>query len=421
MRKATGARTQMKVSAIDASYAHDPVWVLIGPTEVADSSEYLNSLRAIAAVGVQNRLGLIPSPSTVWWDVNPALSGDMVWEGLRVDESELNSLLTELVTKRPGEPIYASHRDGYLQLRMDHGLGDALFMCEIVAALTREQDPSSPGFVEPVLVPNLAKPLTALAKSIVRGHGALTVVGDFLREIRRRAHRTPARHQPAERRGEPAHYSVAFARSSPDFLSELRGFRDTHHPGVSTSAMLFFVFRRAARAAGIDLTESMSVLTDLRRYLPRDAVTFANMSIVARIPAPQGQTVEELGHCLQKELASTYPATRALGWAALWGMRRRVESAPASCSDTNGQVNLTLSDVTRLAGMKKIGYRAGATNRVFAVALPPGDHSQVSACFTRIGHQLHLTATYHPEVVSRAQLEKTLESVFSLNTLKYPS
>ena len=416
----------VRVGPLDATYAGAKVWVLAGPTESRDSSGYLPVLSRIAEGGPRSRVGLKPRRDQLLWEFEPTLDPSMVGGDLDLDPMKIEETMDRLVALKVDQPIFAANLHGYLAIGIDHGLGDAHAIIEIAAALTREGAPLPKGFVPPMPTLNVTKPMATVARRIITG-APIGIAADIVLEARMQSMRrrgvwadegTQKSAEEASFGDKLPYYSTMFVRSGPAFLEALRDFRRQYFRGTSTTALMFFFARRELGRAGVRLTGTTGVLTDLRRFLRPNEATLANMAPVARMASPEGQTLPEFASSFHRSVMSTYPATRALAGVALWPLRSKsIDGAGDAHRGKADRVELVMSDVTKLPSLQKVHYRGPDTARINVVALPPAGRNYLTLAFLRVGSEIQVTATYFPDVIPPEILRAALQRALTIESL----
>lgn len=419
-RGVPGSPTRAWVGPLDAEFAGPRVWILVGPSQRQDSSGYREILTTIAAGGPRHRVGLQPRNGRFGWEFDPGPGAASIADVDVLDPTDTEAVLNQLVGRDVDAPVFAANLAGYLAISFDHGIGDAHAFVEVIAALTNPGPPTATGFVAPVPACNVKRPTTVVARRVL-GAVARELVGDIRHELTVRATSRGQAAAAGTTPELPVHghtgYRVAFVRSAPGYFERLRQIRDEFHPGVSTTALMFHTVRRRLIEAGIPLTETTGVLTDLRRYLRPGESTLANLSTVVQVATPEDSTLADFAANLRRSMRSSYPATRALAAAAVVAVKSR--SGKANQRDVThaaGGVQLALSDVTKLATLRKFGFDSGAGDPVVAVALPPGAPHHLTVCFVRTRDELQVTATYHPDIVDHDALRGAVEQALAFSS-----
>jgi hypothetical protein len=419
-------RKLVRVGPLDAMYAGARVWTVWGPTESADSSGYFAVLSRIAQGGPRNRVGLKPRRDRLVWEFEPNLDPSMVAGDLDLDPTNIEQTMDRLVSLKLDQPIFVASLQGYVALGIDHGIGDAHAIIEIGAALSRAGAPLPTGFLPPIPTPNVTKPLATVARRIMVGAPA-RVAADIgyearMQRMRRRDIRAvegmAESHEGVLRGDAVRNYSTMLVRSDPTFLAALRDFRSKYRSDTSITALMFFYVRRELSRSGVRLTDTTGVLTDLRRYLPPDKSTLANMSPVAWMASPEGQSLPEFAASIYRTVVSTYPATRAVLGAALWPLRSKLSGGGGDGhGDDRGGIQLVMSDVSKVPSLQKVQFRDQHTDRLGVVALPPAARNYLNLAFLRNGDEIQLTATYFADVLPPERLRAALQRALTIETL----
>jgi hypothetical protein len=415
----------VRVGPLDAMYAGARVWMLWGPSECSDSSGYLSVLSRIAEGGPRSRVGLKPRRDRLVWEFDPNLDPSMVAGDLDLDPTSVDQTMDRLVSLKLDQPIFVANLRGYVALGIDHGIGDAHAIIEIGAALSRAGAPLPAGFVPPIPVVNVTKPLATVARRILVGAPA-SVAADIgyearMQRMRRRDLRAVKGMAESHERGlcgdTVPNYSTMFVKSERTFVGALRNFRDRYCSGTSTTALMFYRVRHELSRAGVSLTDTTGVLTDLRRYLPPGQSTLANMSPVVWMASPEGQALPEFAASFYRSVVSTYPATRAVVGAALWPLRSKSGGgAGDGHRGDGGRIEVVMSDVSRVPSLQKVRVRDQA-DPLGVVALPPAGRNYLNLAFIRSRGEIHLTATYYADVLPPETLRTALQRALTVEML----
>jgi hypothetical protein len=416
----------VRVGRLDAEFAGARVWVIVGPTPWSDARVYLPVLEKVARNTVDNRLGLRPRPGTRMWDYRTDFGDQNLIDSSGLDADDLEATMNHLVGLPSREPILVGNAGGYVLLGIDHGLGDAHVIIELVAALTKAGEAELGAFHPPAPPRHfVANPLEIVARTVLSG-GVANVIRDVRRERQMRRMRRSSEAQSANpaTEGSPApatatQYATVFVRSEPDFMKQLRVVRDDLYGSASVSAVLFYGLRKAFSDVGVNLADTTGVLTDLRRFLGPDQATFANLSTPVAVPSPPGQTAEEFAGELTEALKSTYPVTRTLAAAALLPIRRRLASRHSSAdAPADRTLMVTISDISKIKALQTFSYRPDGGYPVHVVALPPGGKDQITVATSRIGGEVQATATFYPDMVSAEHVRESLRRALTLDTYR---
>lgn len=417
---------RVRVGPLDTEFAGARVWVLIGPTP-ADGSSYHAVLSRIAAGGPANRVGLQPQRDRRDWRFDARLSPSVVAGDIDLDPTDVDGTMTQLAHRTVDQPILAGNIAGHLALCIDHGIGDAHAIAEIAAALTRPGEPLPAGYLPPQQDLNVTRPLSRVAYRMLAA-GPVGIARDVAHELNAGRTRRAAA-ETDQGGGVPAAvttpgYSTVFIRSRPGFLPAVRELRDRRYRGTSVATLVFYALRRSLadclEDCGPRLAPTTGLLTDLRRYLRPGEATLANLSTVAQAVTPRGQTLADFGASVARATGahSSYPATRTLAVCALRALRPPAHTLDPRVADgPHGNIEVTFSDVSRLPSLRKFQYRSDSSDRITAVALPPGARNQLTIALVTVGDELQLTATYFPDVVPAEPLRAALKRGLTFDVL----
>ncbi|MHC9291444.1 hypothetical protein ACRCUN_03210 [Mycobacterium sp. LTG2003] len=408
-------------------FAGARVWVLIGPTP-ADAGSYYAVLSRIAEGGPANRVGLQPQRDRRDWRFDPRLSPSVVAGDIDLDPTDVDGTMTQLARRTVDQPILAGNIGGHLALCIDHGIGDAHAIAEIAAALTRPGEPLPAGYLPPQQDLNVTRPLSRVAYRMLAA-GPAGIARDVAHELnagraRRAATEAAGQAERVSAADSTSGYSTIFIRSQPGFLPAVRELRDGRYRGTSVATLVFYALRRSLSQCledgGARLAPTTGLLTDLRRYLREGEATLANLSTVAQAVTPRGQTLAEFGASVSRAAGanSSYPATRTLAVCALRALRPQAPAPGSGVAEAHiGNIEVTFSDVSRLPSLRKFQYRSDSSDRITAVALPPGARNQLTIALVTVGHELQLTATYFPDVIPAEPLREALKRGLTFDVL----
>ncbi|MGW0036389.1 hypothetical protein [Gordonia sp. NPDC003376] len=377
-------------------------------------------LQKIADGGPRQRVGLIPDRGRLTWRFDPFIDSRYVLHDVAIDRADPARTIGALMSRPLEAPIGAYADNGYLVIGIDHGIGDAHVIFEIIAALSGEVEDSSgfrspPGVTEqPVGLPRaFLSAFRETPRGVAREVGALC--GSAARAVIRHIadEDTTERHR---RRAEPhdleTSYSIALtsARSEAGFVDELRQWRDSQMSSTSISALLFYAVWQGMLEAGIDLFHEVEFLVDLRRYLRAGQGTLGNLASVATVDVTSADgSAVQFGELLGEELRTH----RALIRGGLAGVIRRLclQRRLRGVSDLrdSSQPRLMFSEVSKVPEAKKVAWAKPSDESTFVVALPPGSAQRISVAVFALDGVVHLSASYCPDIVDGDLVRRGLE------------
>ncbi len=413
-RKLGAGVRRVPTGHLDILLSGQPIWVIAGPMTMGGREDITAGLLRFSAGDPRRRLGLIPTPDSRAWPFDPgSLRSAVVRQPSSTATVEnsadgvtaaLSSIMNSARDIRV--PVAIIPTGEFVVFRFDHGLGDAHIMTKIIAEVSRSSADSylteADSDVSPVRNPAIWSVLnaaTARPKSLLAA--ARTVLREKAARVPSRVKQQLAPRADATAGSEP--YCAVFVRGSGECVAGIGRYRTEHQLDMSTSAVLMYLVCRSLRASGISLSPVIEVLVDLRRYLPRGRLTWANFTAVARVENWPDTTPQEFGETLATHLASTRPLIEMVGGVAKsrllwpWIRRRRDGDWLVPERSSTGEATVVFSDITRLPAMADVRWaRDGRPN--FAVALPPASKSNISIlmCAPSPG-EIQLTASFFPD------------------------
>ncbi|MFV8170141.1 hypothetical protein [Mycolicibacterium peregrinum] len=396
----------VQVSRNDCFYAGQPATYLVGPLERVLPPDLLKArLQTIAAAGPQNRLGLRPSRRSRHWDFDPACDGIMLTSGPAPDISNPARAMLDLLAGGPAVPPATVHvhiADRWLFLNFDHGLGGGRLFSEVIAAAGSEGH----GFSEPAPVATTRNPgLRAFAH---------TVRNEPMRLLR--ALDEPLRRSaaviPVGQFDEPE--SLAYARSRPGFLEEVRANRDICLPRAPLAAIVLSAFLDGLRSHGITPEDEVGLLVDLGRYLPPGAGTLANFVGIAPIQiAPPYDPALVAGAISQY----THGCRALVRYGMAYAARLRTRPADLPRWQANSRrARIVVTDHANSAAGSKISWATTPDGHHFVRKAPVRYSNQISLAVNRVASELHLTASYYASTFDPEAIAAVLDRIVAADS-----
>ncbi|MGV9793129.1 hypothetical protein [Gordonia sp. NPDC003422] len=410
------------------------VHVVAGPFDPIDRDYVVATLSQISHGGADARVGLMPDKSTRSWTVADNFTNGY-YEVRLLESSSPVAVLARMGTVEPEKPIVVGSDRGYIVVSFNHGLGDSHVMMEILAALSRGSDSTTTesGYSDPaphsgfrwafpvVVVRAIASNPRAAASAFrelmehrrTSGTSAVpTSAGEGVNSVP-----TQDRKEKSESR------SVVFVESGPNFLESLNARRRALPYKISANALVVYSIQNALLRHGLDMDESVEVLVDLRRHLPRERGTLGNLVAVAPIPLRRDSEAVDFGSDFRRYTASSLPVLLLAGAAVkrqlarpAKPMLRRLDSSgrpKRSESTPHMRPTLTVSDITNHPSVDKLRWKAAVDDRIFAISLPPGGTDRLSVAVARHANRLQFTATFDGASIDPRSVEGAFRDVVS--------
>ncbi|ULE33625.1 hypothetical protein [Mycobacterium sp. IDR2000157661] len=381
-------------------------------------------LNNMAAHGPATRVGLIPTGGTRKWKFDRRPGDTAVNADLSFDDHDVNEMLTQFMQTSPDVPIQvvAPGAGDYVCMYVDHGVGDAHLIIEMFVALSQA---ARYGDFVPPLPGSMTAPLLSCFWNATKSEpkGMWSDAVELVKSVtnRRRSGGSapldaPAK-QPAGQRGTA---TAVFVKSRMGYLDELRAYRAATGQTATVTTYVIRSLYHAFRDAGVDLSDDVLVMMDLRRFLPPEQFSLANLSAPVVLSVTPDMSAEEVTLAALPLVTSRKPLLRMMGRS----LAARLKGLPAAedVVESHGvgpkrPLTLSISDVTKIPASGKMSWPPGLQPEDInlAIALESPDPSYVNICMITAPEDraMHLTATFYdsrldPEVV-RAALKSALE------------
>jgi hypothetical protein len=396
------ATTKMKVGWADVAFAGTRTSLLAGPLDHKGEDYAKAVLGAVAERGPSARVGLMPSSTTNKWSFNP----DEFARVSTIDALPLPEMLRkyEQVTAEASvgsHPLVLTFCGDYVMFSADHGFGDATACLEVVAL-------ASGGDADDYLVSNDDRPLMKAVNAVVAKSPSTA-----LKSLRGHPGAAPAE-APTLRsypKADVRDIVMSFVRTEPGTFNVLRKLRKESFPDVSMSAAVSYLIRRAFIEHGVQLTDDLGALVDLRRFLPEGTVTLANLPGIAEINAPASSTLEEYGKAYNAAVSTPAPLIRL---AASLLKKRILPSGKAGAESIEypDRARTIFSDPSLHPAMKKIRWIDRGDGCVYVLINDPGVPHQIpiTTMWDAQG-RLNITASYYSGSYDRAVIDAILEDI----------
>ena len=421
-----------RTSELDVLFAGGAIWVVLGPN-FADDAELADTFDRIAAGGPQNRVGLLPSRSTRRWRIVEQPGKGLVLPPCPVACNSFEEVTSNALKVRPDVPVAAWRCGEYLCIYCDHGLGDGSYIARLVAAIT---NPAALASFDPAEVKVTRHPF-----GLAFWTGLRSQPGQLLRDAGQigRSILTRLRTSVRANRQQPiaavdsdlaAHLPTAedvrvvWVSSGPSYLTELRAYRDTAHPGVSTTVLAMFAICKSLRSVVDEMSSDVEILADMRRFLPKGSTIFGNFAAVVTVPLSARDTPEVFSAALTKSVTSYRPLVKLLGVVSLSSLRyslRREKFRPrwADRFKPSGdrRTKVTFIDWAKFPADARPQWPDMARAELAGMT-PPGSREHIAIVLTSPGNgRVQVTARFHETHIDRERVRATLEQALSATYL----
>jgi hypothetical protein len=415
-----------KVGQLDVAATGSPIVVIVKPA-ISHSAEHAPSiLNWMAARGPRYRVGLVPSTTSRTWDFCHE-PGSWCTQSFDISgQQSMQEILDYVVGEPLRRPISVSQAGEYLCVVCDHGIGDMNIVMEVCATLMGKLPYT--GLRKPLAAPMMTNPWFATlfdaAKVTPRlfvkdAIGLLKPAWSFFRSyvaaLINRPHVVPS--GPTGDQDEK--YVAVWSKSDPEFIEEVREYRDSKHPNASVKAILMLRICRALQECGVSLSDELEVAVDMRRFLPRDKFTLANFFAIGRVNIGAQPSVDDFAAALRLMVGSVSTLFRLAGYLAvnraemLFARRTRKTEQPVRGPAKADQSILTISDHSNSPFVTSLAW-ARPDDFEIASAVPPTGRSHISvATSTAPNGSVQLTATFYASHIDKLLVAQGLSRALS--------
>lgn len=367
------------------------------------------ALKSAAQAGQYTRVGLLPSSGTRLWTFESQLSPTI--RAVPQDVADTGSAAVLQYIRRHSalrQPFQVYVSDRHIAVDVDHGLGDARLFVDFVDALFSMRAGRHPRWIAE------RDTRFALSRALVRTFAAHP---SRVASASRRVLESRTDAAPAEMETKATSWSASVAVEDLHLGAEhgraVDRWRETNAPKAGRAATWLMIVRRALAAAGIDLADSVRLVTDCRRYLPRGHRVNANFIFGLKVLAPVGRAVADVAHEIKEQVDSGFPvlamglvSARSLVWP-----RPRSLGAP-DVWRPGAPADMVYSDVGPLTPLDDAPWQLGEPKVVTAL-LDPASPSHVSVFTGVIGGERTISFTFHDNVYDQSSIRRATDAIRS--------
>ncbi|MCX6493523.1 MAG: hypothetical protein NTX68_21470 [Rhodococcus sp.] len=420
--------SHVTVHETDVALAGNWTVVAFGPVDHGGVDGIRRALRTTMSIGPAARVGLRPDSGTRRWRYDPDAPLHAVREDSAITEDDYDTAMSQLLaTHDPAEPLSITVRGDHVVFYMDHGLGDGQMIINLSHTLADADARNGivPGWA------TAAQTRHPLAVAAMRCFGTDPGrVAQLLRSRvlpgisvcgRKHAGGGSAGHgsaQTASTQAAPtaagSPVEVVAAAATIECTRELARWRDEHRPGQSISILFFAALDAALRAEGLAVDDVAKVLFDVRRYLPPELTTLANLSAGIDVYLPDTTDTVLLSRQWRRIIDCGHPIANLM-LVALRSKLARLRSAratdtlPPTAPDT---IRLALSDMGRHARLNDIAF-VGETQGSYRVMVAPASHGHITLTTARLRDSIRVAASFHSHVVDADTIRRALRAACS--------
>jgi len=388
---------KVPVARRDRPWIDAHVTILLGPFEMPSLRELRDAVGALAERYPWSRLTWRPDQRARYWlhDRSPeSIVIERPWGG----EFNLGKRLDDLALDHSLEtPLILIRYPNCLGLRMSHGLGDGRAFLTVMSAvlLTAMTD----AVVDWPAEPAGRFPLVTAAWRTFGRHPSAVV-----RAIRDRPARESKTSSAIEKPWQPSRHTVhrTISRSTTD---ELFAWGKAAAPGANAFGLKAAALLIAFRAAGLEVSQDVRVVADLRRYLDW---RYIDGNFLAGVPVRlnASMTPEHISAVVKTMSRSGRPLAGQMLTAMRGGVR--MESPTTVAPDLLPTV--TFSDLGKSPELNRLSFLPDGP-RLFAGSAPPEGPLGLTVFMSETSQGVTLNATFHDNVVDPERVTAALDMV----------
>ena len=383
------ARRQL-VSPVDRGRAGTCIVSAVGPMVMPSADVIRNRLVALAAMGSHTRVGLRPSPSSLWWSYTPSDLFRSVEIVAPTTLSDLDEAMSRMAQHYRGEGIRVCIAGDFLLIAVSHGLCDARLLVLLQNVLLSSAAPT--WAAEP---PGRAM----LGTTIVRWFGGRPRrLVDLIGLPRTTSDNPISWYEVSELA--PARPTLRWTTIAPDTRAVLLARMAAATPRATEATMWFSAIAQALRRSDIEFGERVIVLADARRYRPAATAYLANFAVGLEFDFPDPFDAELLSERVQTALRAGRPLA-AMGLGAVKSLRpgpRRI-AMPA-------KPVVSFSDIGRAVDERTLPWRSA--DRAYIATTEGVGYNGISFILVEVGKSVLVQCSFNAAAHEPDRIESML-------------
>lgn len=276
------------VATLDAVHSRRRTAVVVGPLSLPDEDLLTARLDAMTAAGPVARLCLAPSERSTTWATVDSDTAPRVHLIAALSDSAEPAQLLDTVRALDDRALTVAAAGQWLAVDFSHGLGEIPLIHTLLDVLFGVTDPE-----DPTTWQSYDRTRSPLRSAALRTFGlnplrcAKLLAAQALRE------KVPAATADVPLTDFAPSPTTRVLGLTAGQLGEFRARRDATLPGVSMVALFTSALWAAFDRVGLDVSDTVKIPFDVRRYLPRNTGTLASFSAgldftLARSGGPAG-------------------------------------------------------------------------------------------------------------------------------------
>lgn len=391
-----------KVAARDRPWHGAVVSTLCGPFDMPTVEELERAIVAVVQKFPHSRLSWSVDPTTWRWEVPTDQHGSpasaVVVERSRSGHTSLGQTLDEMVRDPAVAPLTVFRYEDHFGIRISHEYGDGRFYDQALGALM------SAATTGPMAWDTRPASRFPLATAVLRTFGKTPkrVLAAFADRPERPAppiteyHRSPVAWTPARR--------TVTAFIPDEVRRQIVGWGKTSAPGASWFSLLVSLLLRSTELSGLRMAEDVSIVMDLRRFLPAEAQDLDGNFVVG---VPFNLNYRTPPAAIGSKIRACVKSGRPVAAQAASALRRGHDATPPTGIDPAQLPRATFTSIGVAPRVDLLSYRGDAPSFMAGSVEPEGPHG-VTFLVTETSDTCTVSVSFHDNVVDAAVVEEAL-------------
>lgn len=405
-------QNDFSTSYLDVAMAGSWIISAIGPIAHGGVKRVGSVLAGMATAGPAGRIGLVPDRSTRQWHYDPSRLEKAVFEIEPVtDVSQVAPTIGRLAevarTEHRELPIWVAIAGDWLFIYLDHGIGDGWMTLGLTASILSGEPNEVAPWQKLALTPH---PLRTALLTVLKQNPLLPLqsVRDMAKNRNRPGPAGPGRSTPwAPDNG------AAYSYGTTESFNEMMTWRDKHLPGVSSAALHIAAKVRALREVGLEPDNTINLLVDGRRYLPRDGLVTSNFAAGAGLALEDAGNPEEVAAMVVHATRRGRAATTLLATSARLARAKNRGGPGVEDADSvpvPAQPRLAFTDMGRTRAIEPLGWLdQSRVDTHYVACVSPAGPEFITFAGGRVFGQVNDTASFHRNVFDQKLVAQALQ------------
>ncbi|MET0898801.1 MAG: hypothetical protein ABWY45_12895 [Mycobacterium sp.] len=391
-----------KVSARDRPWHGAVVSTICGPFDMPSVEDLERAIVAVVQRFPHSRLSWSVDPTTWRWEIpadqHSGPASAVVVERSRSGHTSMGETLDEMVRDPAVAPLTVFRYEDHFGIRISHEYGDGRFYDQVLGALM------SAATAGPMAWDTRPGSRFPLATAVLRTFGkspkrVLAAVAD-----RPERPAPPITDYPRPRVPWAAARRTISVSIPDETRRQIIGWGKTSAPGASWFALLVSLLLRSAELSGLRVAEDVSVVMDLRRFLPAGAQDLDGNFVVGvpfnlNYQTPPAEIGAKIRACVKAGRPVATQAASALS-------RRHGGTAPTEV-DPAQLPRATFTSIGVAPRVDALPFRGDAPSFMAGSVEPDGPHG-LTFLITETSDTCTVNVSFHDNVIDTTAVEEAL-------------